>query len=175
MKQGAIADESKLAKIKENFMTRRGFALSCLVLAGCQVTTVGMSRVATSQYDGDYDFSVGRLGRDTAFYRSTGNAGREEELARLTLRSEGGIIRIVSLQDNTNAGPNFSDFTGAFYDSNTLAMRFTTSFLFNQRSTYTIQFEVPVASNLNNGQWLQIEPEGWDQNNDAILRLRKLI
>ena len=133
-----------------------------------------MEKVLTDRYDGRYELYVGRLGRDTAFYRTTGNAGREEELARLTLISEGGKLRVASLRDYTNAGPNFNDFEGAFYFGDKLKMRFTTTFLFNQRSTYTIDFEVLVEDSLNEGRRLQIEPKGWDKNNDAIIWLRRV-
>lgn len=155
---------------------RRGLILSALALSACQTSGVGVtsSRTLTNAYDGDWELYVGRLGRDTEFYRGTGNAGREEELARLRLRSAGGRLSVVSVRDYTNAGPNFGDFSGAFYEGGTVSMRFTTSFLFDQRSTYTIDFEVAVNETLKNGGWLQIEPDGWDHNNDAIIRLRKV-
>jgi hypothetical protein len=157
-------------------LSRRSLILSIFAVAACQTTgtSISTAKVLTNKYDGKYELYVGRFGRDTALYRRTGNAGREEELARLTLSSEGGKLRLVSLRDYTNAGPNFSDFEGAFYDGDAVSMKFTTSFLFNQRKTYTINFETAVSDSLNGGQWLQIEPEGWDDNNDAIIRLRRV-
>lgn len=157
-------------------ITRRSFVLSGIALAGCQATNTASTnaRSLTDKYDGKYDLYVGRLGRNTAFYQRTGNAGREEELARLTLVADGGVLRVINVKDYTNAGPNFGDFEGAFYADDTLHMKFTTSFLFNQRSTYTMSFDVNVDDSLKNGKWLQIEPPGWDKNNDAIIRIGKI-
>ena len=164
------------ANLNPSALTRRSLVLSILALSACQTSGMGVtpSRTLTSAYDGEWELYVGRFGRDTAFYRSTGNAGREDELARLRLRSAGGRLSVVSVRDYTNAGPNFGDFSGAFYEGDTVSMRFTTSFLFNQRSTILMDFEVPVNETLKNGGWLQIEPDGWDHNNKAIIRLRKV-
>lgn len=86
-----------------------------------------------------------------------------------------GLLTIVSAQDYTNAGPNFTDFKGAFYANGIVSMSFTTNFLFNVRSTYRMSFSVPVNESALRGQWMQIEPEGWDENNDAIIRLRRVM
>lgn len=158
-------------------ISRRVFVLSGTALAGCQATNTtapGNAQSLSDRHDGKYELYVGRISRNTAFNQRLGSVGREEELARLTLVAQGGSLRIVGVKDYTNSGPNFGDFEGAFYAGDKLRIKFTTSFLFNKRSTYTTSFAINVDESLKNGKWLQIEPPGWDKNNDAILRLRKI-
>ncbi len=158
-------------------LTRRGFVLSLLALAGCQTTTGGGTSAvgdATDKYDGRYEIYVGRFGRDTARLRADNEVGTESELARLTVQSVGGQLQLISLADRTGTAPNYNDLNASFVAGGTLSFDATGNILFNKRETRRLRFEVAAGEQLLAGETVTFLVDDWDENWAASVKIRKL-
>jgi hypothetical protein len=155
--------------------TRRSFVFGSLGLAGCQSTgdQFLMSRATTSAYDGNYTLLVESIQNDTAWVRRDGRVGERRILAELLLKSEEGILTIVSVSNYMGAGPDFDDFMGEILASNKIRLLFTTNYLFSKQQTYYLNFEIPISNVLLSGGWVEVMPNGYDDNNDAVLRIKR--
>jgi hypothetical protein len=127
----------------------------------------------TGAYDGEYTLLIESVQRDTAWNRNDGRVGDRRVLANLTLQSVDGYMTILQASNYMDAGPNFDDFLGEVLSSNRIRFLFTTNYLFNKQQTYYLNFELPVNEPLLSGEWVELTPDGYDVNNDAVLRLRK--
>lgn len=159
-------------------MTRRGFALSALALAGCQATDTGVAtaRMPTSTYDGEYEVIVSRLWNETAenltspFYQT-----EPDSLAIMRVRCSGGRCSITRLTNESVRG--YNDFEAAFYAGGVLEMNTTVGYLVGAENTasHYLQLRVTIGERLLRGERVVIEPStGYSANYRPHISIRRL-
>lgn len=157
-------------------VSRRGLILSTFAVAACQATGANVStdRAPTSTFDGNYEIYIGRFGRDTAVQRANNEVGTESELARLKVKSVGGRLSLVGLQDRTGTSSNYQDLKASFAADGRLTFDAIGNILFDKRETRRLRFTVSAGEQLLAGETVAFLVEDWDEHWAASIRIRKL-
>ena len=156
--------------------SRRSLILSIFALSACQATGADVStdRVQSSTFDGDYEIYIGRFGRDTSLQRANNEVGTESELARLKVKSVGGRLSLVALQDRTGTPSNYQNLKASFAADGRLTFDAIGNILFDKRETRRLRFTVVAGEQLLAGETVAFLVQDWDEHWAASIRIRKL-
>ena len=155
--------------------SRRIVILGALALSACQTTAGGIgANTPTKEFDGKYEISISRLGRNTALQRSSKEVGIQNELARLTVQSVNGKLSLISLQDFSGTSPNYQNLDASFDTGGIVTFDAVGNILFDRRETRRLTFSAAAGNRLIAGESVSILVEDWDEHWAAAIKMRKI-
>lgn len=128
----------------------------------------------SKKFDGIYEITISRLGRDTELQRANNEVNAIEKLAQLTLRSEGGVLSLTTLVDWTKTFGSYQDLSGKFLADGTLQFDATGTVLYGRFEPRRLVFEVLAGEKLAAGEKVHLRVEDWDEHWAASIELRRL-